>query len=57
MVLFSRETKLLRRWRNELQKEVRGLKTKEKQLADRLRKLEQNRSELEADKADHDGGD
>ena len=57
MVLFSRETKLLRRWRNELQKEVNGLRSKEKQMSDRLRKLEQSRSELEASKAEHDVGD
>lgn len=54
MSLYSRETKLLREWHNELRKEVRGLKAKEKRLSARLRKMERTRTRLRDDKAGND---
>lgn len=57
MVLFSRETKILRRRQNELQTEIHRLISTERRLSDRLRNLVQRKAELDADKADLDDGD
>lgn len=54
MSLFSRETKRLRVMHNQLQSEVSGLQSKERRLAERLRRLAWVRAELEADKAETD---
>jgi cell division protein FtsB len=57
MVLFSRETKRLRARRNQLQAEVYGLASRERRLADQLRKLAQREDMLRADKTEMDDGD
>lgn len=57
MVLFSRETKRLRARRNQLQAEVFGLATRERRLADQLRKLTQSEEELRADMTEMEDGD
>lgn len=56
-MLFSRETKALRRRENELLLEIRTMQSKERQLIERLHKVHQSKYKLEADKEEHDAGD
>lgn len=54
MSLFSRETQRLRVRYNQLQSEVSGLRSQERRLSARLRRLAWVRAELEASRAETD---